>query len=346
MTNFDELARATSGNRSGGASRSAIQSFLAQAAAFYNSSAAVLDRIAFYESSYNVKAVNNWDSNAAAGTPSKGLMQFIKPTFDAYARQARAANPGAWKNQGAPNWNNWQHQALAASWAISVGKGSAWATYDKAKATASQSPLYGKGGGGGGCKQSSTRQAVRAALTARGLRHSSGDRTPAQNSAAGGVSNSDHLSTKCETWADDYVGTAGQMRAGKAYIEGRYKLKQVLIHDAGSGMHLHVAGYADGGGTGGNTGTSTNVGIGGAQNVGLTDKLGLDALGSALEAATRKLGEGLLFTAIVFIGGSLAAGLILFGAIRATGSDQRALQAAGMAITKKPSGGGAKAATK
>jgi transglycosylase-like protein with SLT domain len=36
------------------------------------------------ESSGNPYAINNWDSNAAAGTPSKGLLQTIDPTFQAY----------------------------------------------------------------------------------------------------------------------------------------------------------------------------------------------------------------------------------------------------------------------
>lgn len=36
------------------------------------------------ESSYNPRAINNWDVNARNGTPSKGLMQVIQPTFDAY----------------------------------------------------------------------------------------------------------------------------------------------------------------------------------------------------------------------------------------------------------------------
>ena len=36
------------------------------------------------ESSGNPQAINNWDSNAAAGTPSKGLLQVIDPTFAAY----------------------------------------------------------------------------------------------------------------------------------------------------------------------------------------------------------------------------------------------------------------------
>lgn len=36
------------------------------------------------ESGGNPKAINNWDSNAAKGTPSKGLMQVIDPTFQSY----------------------------------------------------------------------------------------------------------------------------------------------------------------------------------------------------------------------------------------------------------------------
>ena len=40
---------------------------------------------AMHESAGNPSAVNGWDSNAAAGTPSIGLMQTIKPTFNAYA---------------------------------------------------------------------------------------------------------------------------------------------------------------------------------------------------------------------------------------------------------------------
>lgn len=36
------------------------------------------------ESSGNPKAINLWDSNAAAGIPSKGLLQVIDPTFKAY----------------------------------------------------------------------------------------------------------------------------------------------------------------------------------------------------------------------------------------------------------------------
>lgn len=37
------------------------------------------------ESGFNPRAINLWDSNAAKGVPSKGLMQTIEPTFRAYA---------------------------------------------------------------------------------------------------------------------------------------------------------------------------------------------------------------------------------------------------------------------
>ena len=36
------------------------------------------------ESSGNPNAINNWDSNATKGIPSKGLLQVIDPTFNAY----------------------------------------------------------------------------------------------------------------------------------------------------------------------------------------------------------------------------------------------------------------------
>lgn len=36
------------------------------------------------ESTGNPNAINNWDSNAMKGIPSKGLMQVIDPTFNAY----------------------------------------------------------------------------------------------------------------------------------------------------------------------------------------------------------------------------------------------------------------------
>lgn len=43
-----------------------------------------LRTIAMKESSGNPNAINKWDINAKRGTPSKGLMQTIEPTFNAY----------------------------------------------------------------------------------------------------------------------------------------------------------------------------------------------------------------------------------------------------------------------
>jgi hypothetical protein len=45
------------------------------------------------ESSGNPHAINLWDSNAAKGIPSKGLLQVIDPTFNAYHVAGTALNP-------------------------------------------------------------------------------------------------------------------------------------------------------------------------------------------------------------------------------------------------------------
>ena len=118
-----------------------IRDYIAFAADQYGTDRGVLDNIARLESTYNPSVQNNWDSNAKAGTPSYGLMQFIQPTFNSFAAQAAKANPNAWKKFGSNlNWKDPRQQALAASWAISNGKGSHWATYERAKAAA---PEYG-----------------------------------------------------------------------------------------------------------------------------------------------------------------------------------------------------------
>jgi len=49
-----------------------------------NNSVDEIYTIIIKESNGNPNAVNNWDSNAMRGTPSKGLMQCIDPTFNAY----------------------------------------------------------------------------------------------------------------------------------------------------------------------------------------------------------------------------------------------------------------------
>jgi hypothetical protein len=51
----------------------------------YNKYAPGLSNLISHESGGNPKAINLWDSNAKAGHPSKGLMQEIDSTFNAYA---------------------------------------------------------------------------------------------------------------------------------------------------------------------------------------------------------------------------------------------------------------------
>jgi hypothetical protein len=87
--------------------------------------------------------VNNWDSNAKAGTPSAGPFQFIEPTFKAFSWKAKKANPGAWRGVEL-DWRSPQAQALTASWAFKNGLGSHWTTYGRAKQRAQgMKPLTG-----------------------------------------------------------------------------------------------------------------------------------------------------------------------------------------------------------
>ncbi|MCH3962694.1 MAG: phage tail tape measure protein [Clostridium sp.] len=65
-----------------------LQSWLATALAITGQSMAALpalEQIAMHESGGNPNAINLWDSNAAAGHPSKGLMQTIDETFNRFA---------------------------------------------------------------------------------------------------------------------------------------------------------------------------------------------------------------------------------------------------------------------
>ena len=114
------------------ASKAEIDAFIKQAAKAYGADASVLSKIAQYESGFKPDAVNNWDSNAKKGTPSKGMFQFIEPTFNSMAPKAKKANPEAWAGLGELNWMDWRQQALTTAWAIANGQGSHWATYKKA----------------------------------------------------------------------------------------------------------------------------------------------------------------------------------------------------------------------
>lgn len=55
-------------------------------------STAAIEGLMSTESGGDPNAINNYDSNAAQGTPSKGLMQVIQPTFDAYHVDGTSSN--------------------------------------------------------------------------------------------------------------------------------------------------------------------------------------------------------------------------------------------------------------
>ena len=69
-----------------------------------------------------------------------------------------------------------------------------------------------------------------------GMRLSSGYRDPAHNAAVNGVPDSYHLTGR----ALDFSGNSSQMNAAAAWAR-QNGATEVLIHNAGSGMHLHVA---------------------------------------------------------------------------------------------------------
>ncbi|TYA97075.1 hypothetical protein FXE12_11765 [Lactobacillus sp. SL9-6] len=75
------------GDASGGSVSSALIRKAASMMGVHPSGADIanIERVIQHESGGNAKAINNWDSNAKAGTPSKGILQFIDPTFQHYA---------------------------------------------------------------------------------------------------------------------------------------------------------------------------------------------------------------------------------------------------------------------
>lgn len=77
-----------------------------------------------------------------------------------------------------------------------------------------------------------------------GLSFSSGYRTPEHNAAVGGVANSWHTrGSASRPGAVDLVGSGAAMQAGLAWARANIPgLAEAMIHDVGSGLHLHLAG--------------------------------------------------------------------------------------------------------
>lgn len=77
------------------------------------------------------------------------------------------------------------------------------------------------------------------ALSGMGLRFTSGYRDPAHNARVNGSKTSNHMK-QGRHGALDFVGSEKQMQAGAAWAKAN-GAREVLIHNAGSGQHLHVA---------------------------------------------------------------------------------------------------------
>jgi len=94
----------------------------------------LMEEIARRESSF-VPRENTWDRNAAKGTPSNGVMQFIEPTFNQFYAEMQQDSPGMLEALGPKDWKDSRQQALLAAWAVKHGKGNHWSTYGAAKAS-------------------------------------------------------------------------------------------------------------------------------------------------------------------------------------------------------------------
>lgn len=120
--------------------------FIDYAGSVFGVNPAVLSSIARRESSFNPSALNDWDSNAKRGTPSYGMFQFIRPTFDSFYDKAVKYKPEEFAKLGPKNWKDWRQQALVTSYALKSGNGGHWATYNDALSDAN-GQLYGARGG-------------------------------------------------------------------------------------------------------------------------------------------------------------------------------------------------------
>jgi hypothetical protein len=69
------------------------------------------------------------------------------------------------------------------------------------------------------------------------LRVTSGYRDPAHNRAAGGVEKSFHV----DGLAFDFVGAVSDMRQGYEWAKQSGMFQEIMLHNAGSGLHLHLA---------------------------------------------------------------------------------------------------------
>lgn len=105
-------------------------------------------------------------------------------------------------------------------------------------AKAPASPGWSGGASDWGSKTQQFQKAMGGAL-----RHTSGYRDPARNARTpGAAKNSYHMQRDAHgnARANDYAGSSKDMQRGAALAK-QMGAKEVLVHNAGTGMHLHVA---------------------------------------------------------------------------------------------------------
>lgn len=110
--------------------------------------------------------------------------------------------------------------------------------------------LLGGGGSGGGGYVSNTLELANRVAEAAGLTVGSGYRDPSHNAAVGGVPNSLHThGSPTNPGAWDLNGPAPNLYRGQRWAAehiGEY-LRENLVHDVGSGLHLHLGFFKKGG---------------------------------------------------------------------------------------------------
>jgi len=145
-------------------------------------------------------------------------------------------------------------------------------------------PSAGGGGGGGGAPPKhrnigtdiKTGRVIAYISKRWGLKFTSGKRSAAHNRAVNGIENSDHLKgTTTNPGAADFVGSMSAMRAAGKWAEGQGW--NVLIHNAGSGLHLHV-GFGSGR-------VDVSEGSGGIEDLPSGAELGAAAISPIIQAA-------------------------------------------------------------
>lgn len=108
--------------------------------------------------------------------------------------------------------------------------------------------FLGIGGGGGGKPVDGTMGKALAVARKFGLHITSAFRSPQHNAAVGGVEGSLHThGSPSNPGAVDEVGPVDKMYQALAWARQHYQLAEAMVHDVGSGLHLHLGFFRKGG---------------------------------------------------------------------------------------------------